>query len=192
MLRFVYSDTHIISGMKSLDIRIQDRCMKYLYKKYWEMTLKIVRNNEGNYEDAKDVFQEAMIVLYKSIRSGKFRGESSIKTYLYRISNNIWLGKLRAMKPVWNIKETEGIFQKPEGDDQDTALLVKSLIERIGEKCRNLLLLYYWEECSMKEISEIMSFSNEDSAKTQKYKCMGKLIELIDSIPSLKERLQTR
>jgi DNA-directed RNA polymerase specialized sigma subunit len=74
-------------------------------------------------------------------------------------------------------------------EEEQPEILLKEIIKKTGEQCKELLRLYYYENKSMKEITVLMNFSNENSTKTQKYKCMKKLIQYLDTHPDLKKSL---
>jgi len=45
----------------------------------------------------------------------------------------------------------------------------------MGDKCRELLILFYFRRLSLKEIAAELDYSNTDSVKSQKYKCIRQL-----------------
>src|SRR5688572_14456811 len=65
-----------------------------LYTLHYAMVRYLVLNNSGREEDARDIFQETMVVLYEQAREGKLPENSSLKTWIYAISRNKWLKQL--------------------------------------------------------------------------------------------------
>lgn len=61
----------------------------------------------------------------------------------------------------------------------DMAAAVAAALDRLGEPCRTLLLLYYWEERSMEEIAAQLKFANADTAKSKKYQCKKALERIL-------------
>ena len=57
----------------------------------------LVINNNGSADEAKDIFQEAIIVLYEKVRSGVFELNCQIKTYVYSVSERLWLKRLQQL-----------------------------------------------------------------------------------------------
>jgi len=134
----------------------------------------------GSREDADDLLQEAIIVLWQNACKNDFQLTSKPSTYLLAIVKN----KFNAMR-----RKTSRISEGeiPEQYDDDSILpdekyeldmrnaQIKKALERIGSVCRDLLLLFYFEGFSMQEIAVKMSFSNQNTAKSKKYQCMKKL-----------------
>src|SRR6187200_496923 len=72
-----------------------NRPVRYLYEHYFEDAATEIRLRGGSDEDAADIFQEAVLILIDKIKSGKFREESSLKTFLIGIARNLWLFEKR-------------------------------------------------------------------------------------------------
>lgn len=158
------------------------------------MAKSIVISKNGNENDAADVFQDALITMYENINNGKFRGASGLKTYLYAIIRNYWVSRSKKTMKVSGIEPLNDVSDEdpwvPVFDEkEDMSGLLEQVFNGIGEGCRQLLILFYYHRISMKEITQQMSFSNEQSAKVQKYKCMQKLMRLLDENAGLKIRL---
>jgi RNA polymerase sigma factor (sigma-70 family) len=146
-----------------------------LYRQF-PAVLKMIRSNNGTKDDALDVFQEALIVLYHKLKEENFVLTSALGTYVFSVSRFIWLNEIRKRK------KQEG--EMPEDDipdkDEIEELLAKEgkyrkaeeLIMQLGEKCRELLVLFYHKKLSMKVIADRLGFSSDKIAKNQKYKCL--------------------
>ena len=189
-----YDDVQIINGLRKNNEDKKNVILRYLYKKYYPMALSIVYQNNGTEEEAIDVFQDSIISFYESIRNDVFRGDSSINTYLYSTIRNQWLTKLKRNKRTINLEgdslEFQNFTEEKQISQEEFKSKITYLLNQIGESCKNILINYYYENCSMKEIMQIMGFSTEKSAKSQKYKCMQKLIDLIDKNPKYKNLLR--
>ena len=193
-MNIFYSDKKIILDLQSGERQTVDRAFQYLYKAYYKMSLNIVKSNNGNEYEAADVFQDALISFYENVLKGKFRGDSAIKTYLYSVIRNLWLTKIARNKKMVDREGFQDNLKSLTVENQnfsegETEKLFKDIIARTGENCKELLRMYYYENRSMKEITRLMGFSNENSAKTQKYKCMKKLILFLEKHPDLKKSL---
>ncbi len=189
-----YPDEKLIADLCSNDELIINEAFYYLYKKYYQMAANFVKHNNGTEAEAEDVFQESLIAFYENIRSMKFRGESSIKTYLYATVRNTWYSYLRSNNNTFNIENPELSFvadvNEPDAAyNKELSDLINEMMDRIGDSCKKVLRYYYYDKLSMKEIQERMNFGTVKSAKTQKYKCLKKLIALVESKPGLKEFL---
>jgi RNA polymerase sigma factor (sigma-70 family) len=175
--RIFTSDESIIRGIQCSD----DRALAQLYKEYADMVGNLVRTNSGTGDDADDIFQDAIIILYEKIKSGKFVLSSSLKTFIYSISRNLWLYRLRQMKK--NIEINESLIVLPE-DETGTDNFYEeggqqydmmSCIRLLGESCRKILLMFYYDKLSTKEIAVKLNLAGSDYVKTQKYRCLQKL-----------------
>ena len=96
------ADSEIILGILNDSKEILNR----LYLTYFPMVLQLVLNNNGNEDDAKDVFQEAVIVLYNKVKSGNFELNSKLKTFIYSVCRRLWLKRLNAQsRTIRNIED---------------------------------------------------------------------------------------
>src|SRR6185436_11226786 len=90
------SDNSLLSQL----IKEDNAAFERLHKDCFPIVAKYVKQNSGSRQDAEDIFQEAIIVLLNNIRHPGFQLTASLKTYLFSISKNLWLKKLRAGRPV--------------------------------------------------------------------------------------------
>jgi RNA polymerase sigma factor (sigma-70 family) len=163
-------------------LALNDRkAIETIYKQHYNMVQSLVLNNSGYPDDAKDVFQEAMIVLYEKVRSGSFELNCQLKTYLYSVCRRLWLKRLNQMQrispEVESLGETvpvEEELEKHEQRNQDFLVMEQSL-NNLGEPCRSLLKAYYLGKKNMVEIASDFGYTNADNAKNQKYKCLMRL-----------------
>ena len=176
----VPADNEIILGILNDSKEILNR----LYKNYFPMVLQLVLNNNGNEDDAKDVFQECVIVLYNKVKNGNFELNSKLKTFIYSVCRRLWLKRLNAnSRNIRNIKDfseflpVEDDLEKHEEKDRQFNMMEQALIQ-LGEPCKTIIEDYYLQNRSMHEISEKFGYTNADNAKTQKYKCLQRLKKL--------------
>jgi RNA polymerase sigma factor (sigma-70 family) len=153
-----------------------------LYKKYYNLVLKFVVNNSGSEESARDIYQEAVIVLYENARREDFQLSCQLQTYLYSIVRRLWLKELRRNGKTTLFRETEEdelvdvveeteTHAKKEADYQQ----LSQSMNRLGEPCATLLNDFYVRKLSMETIAEKFGYTNADNAKNQKYKCLQRL-----------------
>ena len=150
------------------------------------MVQALVLNNSGYPDDARDIFQEAMIVLYEKARSGSFELNCQLKTYLYSVCRRLWLKRLgqlqRSVSEVENLHDTvpvEDELERHERLNRDFQVMEQSM-NSLGEPCRSLLKAYYLEMKSMVEIAVDFGYTNADNAKNQKYKCLMRLKKIFN------------
>ncbi|MES1219705.1 MAG: sigma-70 family RNA polymerase sigma factor [Bacteroidota bacterium] len=157
------------------------KSVQTIYKDNYNMVQSLIINNNGTADDAKDIFQEAMIVLYEKVRSGNFELSCLIKTYVYSVSRRLWLKRLqqlsRYLPEVEGLAETVSVEEDMESHEKlntEFGLMEKGLAG-LGEPCKSLLEAYYLQKRSMSEIATTFGYTNADNAKTQKYKCLMRL-----------------
>ena len=174
------ADSEIILGILNDSKEILNR----LYLTYFPMVLQLVLNNNGNEDDAKDVFQEAVIVLYNKVKSGNFELNSKLKTFIYSVCRRLWLKRLNAQsRTISNIEDysefipVEDDLERHEEKDRLFAVMELAL-NQLGEPCKTIIEDYYMQNKSMQEICEKFGYTNSDNAKTQKYKCLQRLKKL--------------
>jgi RNA polymerase sigma factor (sigma-70 family) len=175
-----------------------DEAVRYMYGQYLEFLGIYVQQHGGSAEDAQDIFQEVVVAFIHLVQQNKFRGESSIKTFLFALNRNIWLNELKKrkrstireikfeeMKPV----EEAGIAEYISAREGTRELM--DIIARLGEVCQQILFAFYYRDLSIKEILEQLHYENEQVVRNKKHKCMKKLDELLQANPLLAKNLKT-
>ena len=156
-----------------------ERVLDYLYKKYYRMMTKMVMSNNGTEDEAKDVYQEALLVFWQKAVKGELVLTSKISTYLYSICLNQWRKELDRKSKLSSDEVDGKLYQQH--DSKERLKIVLQCIEELGEVCRNVLMYYYFDGMNMQEIAKKLNFSSADTAKTKKYKCKKKLDNVIRS-----------
>lgn len=154
-----------------------EKALEFLYQKYYRMMTKLVISNSGTEEEARDVYQDALIVFWQKATSGNLVLTSKMSTYIYSICQNLWRKELDRKKRLSNEEKDAAVTL-----DTDTAEREKIMarcIDQLGDTCKKVLMYYYFEEMSMQDIADKLGFANTDTAKTKKYKCKKKLDELV-------------
>lgn len=154
-----------------------ESALELLYKKYYRMMTKLVITNSGTEEEARDIYQDALIVFWQKATSGNLVLTSKISTYIYSICQNLWRKELDRKKRLSNEEK-----DTPVSLDTDTAereRIIARCIEQLGDTCKKVLMYYYFDELSMQDIADKLGFANTDTAKTKKYKCKKKLDDLV-------------
>lgn len=175
-----FSDKEILEGLQSEQPVVTDKALGRLYVQNFSIIQHFINKNSGNDDDAADVFQNAVLAFYKKIKSGEFKLTCSIQTYLYSVSRNLWLDELRAKKKqqtlVDELKIVAVEVDTPPTVDPDSRIaLIAKLMGQLGEDCRKILGLFYFDRMRMKEIAAEMGYANEKVAKNLKGRCMKKL-----------------
>ena len=176
------ADEQVLAGLRNGQAQ-EDFYLKYLYQEHLPKVLQFVLTHNGSEADGKDVFQDGMVVFYKNVKAGKFRGESAIGTYIFAICKFLWFKKSKKESRYveYTIQEREAIGESPHIKvvNAEKQQVVLKLFNKIGKPCRDLLILTLYQNCSMKEIAELMGFKNEQNARNKKYKCVKQLKKLL-------------
>ena len=157
------------------------KSVESIYRNHYSMIQTLIINNSGTSDDARDIFQEAIIVLYEKAKSGSFELHAQLKTYIYAVCRRLWLKRLvtyqRYSGDLANAPEsiaTDDDIEMYEHRTQDFELMEKAL-QHLGEPCKELLESYYLKKKNMSEIAREFGYTNADNAKNQKYKCLMRL-----------------
>lgn len=175
----------------------EDKALDFIYNAalYRDGAKKIYSTfNNIKLKNWLDIFHDTIIQLVKSIRMGKFQGDSAVIVYFMGIYRN----KCREA-----LRQTTGLRATLEIPAQDIAdlqspldfllsdglkALLRSVIQRLDSKCQELLTLWS-ERYSMKEITEQMKLSNQRIAITYNARCKKKLVKLIGEDPQIEKAL---
>jgi RNA polymerase sigma factor (sigma-70 family) len=154
-----------------------EKALDFLYKKHYRMMTRLIVSNNGTEQEAKDIYQDALIVFWQKATSGNLVLTSKISTFLYSICLNLWRKELDRKSRLSN-KEHDG-FEYQNNEQEEKAKIINECITNLGDTCKKILTYYYFDGMSMDKIAEKLEFANTDTAKTKKYKCKKKLDELI-------------
>ncbi len=170
-------EKQIIEGLAIND----KEAVEIIYKEHFNVIQSLIINNNGSSDDAKDVFQDAVIVLYEKVRSGSFQLNCQIKTFLYSVSRRLWLKRLqqqhRYSSPGDSMEQIIDVDEDLEAHEQRNTEfeLMETAVNNLGEPCKSLLEAYYLQKKGMQEIAAHFGYTNAANAKTQKYKCLIRL-----------------
>ena len=159
------------------------KAIETIYKQNYNMVQALIIANNGSADDAKDIFQEAIIVLYEKVAGGAFELNCQIKTYLYSVSRRLWLKRLMHQHRFTLSDDhsehvaVEEDMEAHERRDTEFSMMEKA-INSLGEPCKSLLEAYYMQKRSMQDIAAGFGYTNADNAKNQKYKCLMRLKKL--------------
>lgn len=177
--------------------RLSSEAVKFLYQEHYAVLSGYVKQNQGSAQDAEDIFQEVVLSFIELLRQGKFRGDSSLRTFLYSLNRFAWLNELRRRNKRLAREDKFGAVQGEHEPDisvvmagRESRSLVSDTIGKLGEVCKKILLAYYYENLPMKEILKLVSFESEQVLRNKKYKCMKGLEQLFAENPSLAEQFK--
>lgn len=190
-----FSDTELIENF-STGKRINES-VRFLYRQHFEPLSWFVINNSGNQQDAEDIFQEVVLQFIEMVQLKKFRGESSVKTILFAINRNLWLNELkrkdRSDKRELKYQHTQD-KETPDASgtiaDRESRNTIMDVMTQLGDTCKKILVMYYYENLSVKEMVEHLDYDNEQVIRNKKYKCLKQLEQMITANPSLYNTLK--
>lgn len=182
-----YSQEEIIDGIRRRDNRI----LKYIYKHYYTAIFRFIVTNSGNEDDAKDIFQEAIIIAFHNIRKNtKFKLESSFQTYIYSIARLLWLKSLRNKSNEEQLKENNPFIEfeepKPFNDEDLRYSAYQRAYKNLPLDCQHIIRMMN-EGVSQKEIAEKLGFKSENYISKRKHYCKEYLIARIKEDPVFQE-----
>ena len=178
----------IIDGIKKRDNKV----LAQIYKDIFPVVRYYVQNHGGSQEDAKDVFQESIIVAFKQITENKLEIRTGFEAYLYGIARLIWLKLLRSReiheRNVNVIKEESAPYESLEHiveDDLEMRLFRKHF-KKLGPECQKVLQMTA-EKIPYDKIALELGYKSEKIVRNKKYKCKEYLIKMIKSDPEYQQ-----
>lgn len=190
-----FPDSEMLDNLRSG--QRMEETIKAIYRNHFGGLCWYVMNNNGSRQDAEDVFQEVMVNFIELVQKNKFRGEASVKTFLFSLNRYTWLNELkRRGRALVREEKYERGQDRVEMDtshfiaDREGKAEVLRVVGELGETCRKILLLFYYENLSMKEILEATDYETEQVVRNKKYKCLKQLEQMVNANPALKQTLK--
>lgn len=178
----------LIRGLKQRDHKI----LTEIYKQYFPMVLGYIVAHGGGDSDAKDIFQDSILVIYKLLDENKLEVKTDFGTFIIGIAKKMWLNQIRK----------EGIHQRyveqadcdeledhpfeKEIEGETELNLIRKYIIKLGEDCRKVLM-WSAEGKTNDEIAKKLSYKSEKIVRTKKYRCKEYLIKLIKGDPEYQQ-----
>ena len=190
-----YSDEELVNEISTgKDI---NPAIRFLYHDHSSSVSSFIMSKGGSSQDAEDIFQEAVVAFISIVQKGKYRREATVRTFLISVAKNIWLNELKKRQSSEN---RDRIFELErdtvEADiseqigDREMKQQFRVLLDRLGDPCRKLLLLFYYENKTMKEMLEHLPYENEQVIRNKKYKCLKQLTNLVEQNPLIKTKIK--
>jgi RNA polymerase sigma factor (sigma-70 family) len=173
-------EINYLSAILSGDREILNR----MYANLFPMIRSFVLSNyNGSEDDAKDVFQDAVIVIYEKAKNSDFELTCKFSTFLYRVCRNIWMSR-QQKKSASEVTIPDDAKYIADEDSQIDLLQIErgklfyKALRQLGTDCQKLLELFF-QKRNMDEIASEMGFASEGYARRRKFQCKDRLIELI-------------
>ena len=182
-LAFLNSDARILEGIRSGD----ESALEALYAANGRTITALVMRNKGSQDDAADVLQDALVILWERVRAGRYEHPAAIGTFLFATARNLWLRRLaraRRESPA-DMQGNDIPHDDPSAlealEEEEDLTAVHAALDTLGDPCRALLVLFYWEDAAMEEVARKLGFANAATAKSKKYQCKEQLKRLMRS-----------
>ncbi len=170
------------------DIRNNHKdAIQQIYDSCFPIVRSYIMMKNGSKDDAWDVFQDAMMVLFKKCQTSEFKLTSSVCTFLRGVSHNIWLKK-RTKKNNSTVTISEDQELIDEYDLQKTLVqvereqLFRSKLAELGDRCQKILRLFF-DKIKMVEIANQLGYASDNVAKKAAFNCRKKLTTLVQNDP---------
>jgi DNA-directed RNA polymerase specialized sigma24 family protein len=160
------------------DPQQREKNFEHLYEEVFPAVADIVSKQGGSFHDAKDIFQDALIIFYEKNVNGALHVKLSDEAYIIGIAKHLWIKKFKSKHRLLSLDFWEKEITLPQ--DYFEIEITKTnrllhLLEVAGKKCMELLHSIYYDKLSMNEVSQVHGFSNPHSASVQKHKCIEKI-----------------
>jgi len=180
-------ETEILHGFLSGNSKV----LSELYSKNFPEVKSYIVKNSGTETDAKDIFQDALVVTYQKLKSESLSLECSLATYIFAVSRNMWMNSLRKRKKTVLIDNKPDISENLERnilfqiEKRERFSLYHKYFMKLGSSCQELLHHFFLGK-KMQEIASLMGYSPAYVRK-KKFECKQKLLEMIEVDPLFKE-----
>lgn len=169
--------------------------LRHLYEAQFPVIRGLIRDYGGSESDAKDIFQDAVLVVYQKARQPGFQLTSQFSTFFYGVCRNLWLNRRTKKSASAEVTLSEDAKYIAEESDPDQDMLH---VERgnlfwrafrlLGDDCRKLLELFF-QKTPMDTIAAQMGYGSEGYARRRKHQCKDHLTELVKKDPAYRELL---
>jgi RNA polymerase sigma factor (sigma-70 family) len=177
-----YSVDEILNGIRKRN----DKILHHVYHENYPAVKSYVNENSGNSQDAKDIFQEGLVIIYRKVSSGELSLDCNFKTYIFSVCRLLWLKELDKRKSERMDQKDLKDYLDLQSDlnfndiEQEKYSLYQKHLNHLDADCQKVLTLYY-DGVSIRDITRIMGYSSESYTKKKKFKCKEKLIKQIKS-----------
>lgn len=153
-----------------------DQGFEWLYRHCYPSIEQFVIRNSGSQDQAKDLFQETLLIVLTNIQNPAFELTSSLKTYVFAISKNLWLSQVKKSVRWTGLADADelgGVMTPVELTTSLTAYeTVMAILAKLTVHCQALLSAIFFRRKEMADIVQDDGYASMHSAQNQKYKCL--------------------
>lgn len=183
-----YSVDEILEGIRCRN----DKVLRYVYHENYPAVRSYVTENNGYIQDAKDIFQEGLVLIFQKVTNKKLLLECNFHGYIFSVCRLLWLKELEKRKSEkMDKKDAKGYLDLQtdlnfEDMEQEKYKLYQKHLRRLNPDCQRVLMLFY-DGISIRDITKIMGYASESYTKKKKSMCKEKLIEGIKGDPQYRQ-----
>lgn len=184
----ILSDSEIIQNIKNGNDR---KVIDSLYKEVFPNVRGYIRSKKGVVQEAEDCFQEAITKFYRQVLNDQFDHKYKIHGYIYSISIRLWINVVKRDNRKVYLEDIEqelaDVDERIEKNDAviENSPIIQTLLDRIGEKCKQLLYYTIFSDLVNEDIMHRFNYSSIAAVKMQHKRCKQKLLELLKNEPDL-------
>ncbi|HWZ21572.1 MAG TPA: sigma-70 family RNA polymerase sigma factor [Cytophagaceae bacterium] len=162
--------------VRNKPVTSSEKAFEEWYERAFPHVARFVRKMGGSFQDAKDIFHDALVIFYEKTKEESFHLKTAEEAYILGIAKHLWIRKFNKDKNTISLDNHEAAISIPNDyfPDVDSKRLL-TLLEETGKKCLQLLRSFYYEKLSLKEITDQLGYRSVHSATVRKYKCLEKL-----------------
>jgi RNA polymerase sigma factor (sigma-70 family) len=154
----------------------REQLLMELYKSAFPPLAKYVARMGGSVDDAKDIFQDALVIYYEKAVAGNLVAADG-KAYLLGIAKHMWFKKFKEQGNTLPLDDSWE--QADEAEQHISNNKVLQFLETAGKRCMELLSAFYYHKLPMKEAAKQFGYAGERSVTVQKYKCLEKVRDTV-------------
>jgi len=162
----------------------ESKAIKELYTIAYRSCANMIITNSGSEEDARDLFQEALLIFIKKLQTPDFKLTAQPKTYLYAVCRNLWLKQLekrKKRKKTIQLDDPNNLIPLIDIDEIEEKKIIETkhelidqILQQLKGDCKQLLLAFYFKKMPLKKIAKRMDYS-DGFVKVKKKRCMDNL-----------------
>jgi RNA polymerase sigma factor (sigma-70 family) len=189
MNKMHYSDEEILEGIRLRKAVV----LEFVYEECYPLIRNLVLKNSGEKEDVQDLFQDAMVILFKKVKDNGLTLQCTFKTYLFSICQHLWLQRLEKRKKDTSVFKRVSItaeLQEEElieiyDDEEEKFRIYQKHFLSLDPECQQILKLFL-KKSTIREIADLLGYQTEEYTKVKKYRCKEELKRRIVNDPEYK------
>jgi len=185
-----YSDEELVTALRQQ--QNLNKAIQFIYQHYSEKLSSFLISYGASEQEAQDVFQETVVAFIDIVKKDSYRLDAKISTFLTAVAKNIWFNEVKKKaRSSFREKQFETGRDQVDADashliaEREMKQQMRDLVFKLDEPCRKILMLFYYENLSMKEIVQHLPYENEQVVRNKKSKCLQHLTGMAKNHPLL-------